>query len=60
MQFLYSFCVVQKLEGSDAINIDMESQRFHFAVTGKSWGVIRKFQPELLTKVGCWLLVVAT
>ncbi|XP_076452131.1 polyamine-transporting ATPase 13A3-like isoform X2 [Babylonia areolata] len=42
---------VNKAKGSSVINIDEDSQRFHFAVTGKSWGVIRKYQPDLLSKL---------
>ncbi|XP_070207558.1 polyamine-transporting ATPase 13A3-like isoform X2 [Littorina saxatilis] len=42
---------VNKTEGSSVINIDEDSQRFHFAVTGKSWGIIRQYQPELLSKL---------
>ncbi|KAL8601674.1 hypothetical protein ACOMHN_033850 [Nucella lapillus] len=42
---------VNTAKGSSMISIDEDSQRFHFAVTGKSWGVIRQYQPELLSKL---------
>lgn len=42
---------VNTAKGSSVINIDEDSQRFHFAVTGKSWGIIRQYQPELLSKL---------
>ncbi|PVD35316.1 hypothetical protein C0Q70_02276 [Pomacea canaliculata] len=42
---------VDKHEGSAVISIDEDNKRFHFAVTGKSWGVIRQYQPELLSKL---------
>ncbi|XP_059164770.1 polyamine-transporting ATPase 13A3-like isoform X2 [Physella acuta] len=33
------------------IQIDEDSQRFHFALTGKTWGVIRQHCPDLLKKI---------
>ena len=48
---VYACVHVQKADGSNVINIDEDSQRFHFAVTGKSWGIIRQYQPDLLSKV---------
>ncbi|XP_012941516.2 probable cation-transporting ATPase 13A3 [Aplysia californica] len=38
------------------IAIDEDSQRFHFALTGRSWAVVREYCPELLNRIvvrGC-------
>ncbi|XP_067658153.1 polyamine-transporting ATPase 13A3-like isoform X1 [Haliotis asinina] len=42
---------VMSVDGQYNIQIDMENQRFHFAVTGKSWAVIRQFFPDMLAKI---------
>ena len=33
------------------IQIDEDNQRFHFALTGKTWAVIRQHCPDLLSKL---------
>ncbi|CAL1530484.1 unnamed protein product [Lymnaea stagnalis] len=33
------------------IQIDEDSQRFHFALTGKTWAVIRQHCPDILNKI---------
>lgn len=42
---------INRAEGSRVINIDEENQRFHFALTGKSWAVIRQYDADLLSKM---------
>ncbi|KAK7494113.1 hypothetical protein BaRGS_00014586 [Batillaria attramentaria] len=42
---------INRAEGSEVINIDEDNQRFHFAVTGKSWAVIRQYDADLLSKI---------
>ncbi|KAH9492498.1 hypothetical protein Btru_025992, partial [Bulinus truncatus] len=33
------------------IHIDVDKPRFHFAVTGKTWAVLRKYCPNILKKI---------
>lgn len=42
---------INRAEGSEVINMDEDNQRFHFAVTGKSWAVIRQYEADLLSKI---------
>ncbi|XP_048250053.1 polyamine-transporting ATPase 13A3-like isoform X2 [Haliotis rufescens] len=42
---------VMSVDGQYNIQIDMDNQRFHFAVTGRSWSVIRQFFPDMLAKI---------
>ncbi|KAK6965762.1 cation-transporting ATPase 13A3 [Biomphalaria glabrata] len=39
------------LEDQKKIHIDLDNPRFHFAVTGKTWAVLRKYCPDILRKI---------
>ncbi|KAK3798586.1 hypothetical protein RRG08_031597 [Elysia crispata] len=56
MEFVYADDANTEVEevhstGNRTIQIDEESQRFHFALTGKTWAVIRQHCPDLLSKL---------
>lgn len=39
------------LQDSVSVEID-ESEKFHFAITGKSWALLRQYYPHVIPKVG--------
>ncbi|GFO45210.1 cation-transporting ATPase, partial [Plakobranchus ocellatus] len=56
MEFVYADDASTKVEEvfsgeNRTIEIDEDSQRFHFALMGKTWSVIRQHCPELLSKL---------
>ncbi|GFR84790.1 cation-transporting ATPase [Elysia marginata] len=56
MEFVYADDANTKVEEvfsmeNRTIQIDEDNQRFHFALTGKTWAIIRQHCPELLSKL---------
>eukprot|EP00106_Octopus_bimaculoides_P016200 XP_014783642.1 PREDICTED: probable cation-transporting ATPase 13A3 [Octopus bimaculoides] len=43
--------VTATVGSTTSIHIDEDSQRFHFAVTGDSWSLIRDYFPDVLSKL---------
>ncbi|XP_048250057.1 polyamine-transporting ATPase 13A3-like isoform X2 [Haliotis rufescens] len=43
---------MEKKYSKDSIALQLDNDRFHFALTGKSWAVIRQHFPDLMSKIG--------
>ncbi|XP_067658645.1 polyamine-transporting ATPase 13A3-like [Haliotis asinina] len=41
----------EKKFGKDSIALQMDNDSFHFALTGKSWAVIKQYFPDLMSKI---------
>ncbi|XP_046381201.2 polyamine-transporting ATPase 13A3-like isoform X3 [Haliotis rufescens] len=42
---------MEKKYSKDSIALQLDNDRFHFALTGKSWAVIRQHFPDLMSKI---------
>ncbi|BFZ22994.1 hypothetical protein BsWGS_26032 [Bradybaena similaris] len=56
LEFIYAEDSYAKVEEvfameNQKIQIDEDSQRFHFALTGKTWAVIRQHCPDILNRI---------
>ena len=50
--------VLQVGSVSAVIPVDTDSPSVRFATTGKYWQVLRQYFPDILSKVGSWLLYI--